>query len=457
MSKIKFKYVCAGVGLIILLDVFGAFTHIFEVSYNDNFVWPYHGDIQPFVEALRHNKKPDVEPINEYNYSFIHELKDKCADPDYKTLRIVFLVKSAVEHFHRREGIRNSWGFGKRFFDVPTRTIFLLGTHPENSDLRYKVNAEAEKYGDIVQADFVDSYYNNTIKTMLGFKWAVKHCANSKFYMFVDDDIYISVKNVLRFIRNPTYYPDYLKEPSRLAARKKREINESSNTISLNEEPVTAVAKKDDKNSVHENPMVTSISKRATAKEKIIMRRRPGWSSHNKTRMPNDVAKEENEDKNLSHTLKIYENATHPKNTITRGRRQIFDFELPDDVRLFAGYVFVSSPHRHRTSKWYVSLKEYPYHLWPPYVTAGAYVLSKEALIDMYYTSLYTKHFKFDDIFLGLVAKKADVEPFHCDEFHFYKKDYTKFNYKYVITSHGYDDPNELVQVWQEQKSLGNA
>ena len=26
--------------------------------------------------------------------------------------------------------------------------------------------------------------------------------------------------------------------------------------------------------------------------------------------------------------------------------------------------------------------------------------------------------FRFDDIWLGLIARKANVEPFHCPEFH---------------------------------------
>lgn len=153
----------------------------------------------------------------------------------------------------------------------------------------------------------------------------------------------------------------------------------------------------------------------------------------------------------------IKSKANNSENNKDRIKRQVFDFELPEDVRLFAGYVFVSAPHRHKTSKWYVSLKEYPYHMWPPYVTAGAYIVSREALLDLYYASMYTKHFKFDDVFLGLVAKKADIEPFHCPEFHFYKKEYTRYNYKYVISSHGYDDPDELLQVWNEQKAMGNA
>nr|CAD7204188.1 unnamed protein product [Timema douglasi] len=60
-----------------------------------------------------------------------------------------------------------------------------------------------------------------------------------------------------------------------------------------------------------------------------------------------------------------------------------------DDVKLFAGFVFVSAPHRHRSSKWYVRLSEYPYHLWPPYVTAGAYILSHDALVDICALDVY--------------------------------------------------------------------
>lgn len=133
------------------------------------------------------------------------------------------------------------------------------------------------------------------------------------------------------------------------------------------------------------------------------------------------------------------------------------DYNLPDEIKFYAGYVFFSAPHRHYTSKWYVTLAEYPYHLWPPYVTAGAYIVSQEALLDMYYTSFYTKHFKFDDVYVGLLAKKANIEPFHSEHFYFYKNKYPATNYRFTVASHGYDDPEELVKVWREQKSLGNA
>lgn len=102
-------------------------------------------------------------------------------------------------------------------------------------------------------------------------------------------------------------------------------------------------------------------------------------------------------------------------------------------------------------------MEEYPYHLWPPYISAGAYVLSNAALKDMYYAHFYIKHFKFDDIYVGILAFKTKIEPFHCEYFHFNKQPYSNFSFKYVIASHGYGNPNEMVRVWNQQKSLGNA
>jgi beta-1,3-galactosyltransferase / beta-1,3-N-acetylglucosaminyltransferase len=71
-----------------------------------------------------------------------------------------------------------------------------------------------------------------------------------------------------------------------------------------------------------------------------------------------------------------------------------FNMELPHEAKLYAGFVFNSAPHRHKSSKWYVPLDEYKYDMWPTYVTAGVFVLSREALLEMYCASLYTKHFR---------------------------------------------------------------
>lgn len=66
--------------------------------------------------------------------------------------------------------------------------------------------------------------------------------------------------------------------------------------------------------------------------------------------------------------------------------------------------------------------------------------------------------FRFDDIYLGIVSLKANIEPLHSEEFYFYKANYVgPQSYRYVIATHGYDDPMEMLRVWTELKASGHA
>ncbi|XP_060517522.1 beta-1,3-galactosyltransferase brn [Cylas formicarius] len=356
-TKRKCKYFIFTFVLLSLLYVFGVFHHPLEKNFYSEFRYPYDGDIEDLVSKLRNNLTPSVSPINNYRFYYYKKCTSKCID--VTDLRVVFLIKSSPQHFERRMAIRSTWGFQRRFSDVEMRTVFFVGIKSE-AKLQKSINEESQRYRDIVQANFTDTYFNNTYKTMSALYWVAQYCSNSKFYVIVDDDFYVSVKNILRFIKFPSQYPKYLKEP---------------------------------------------------------------WANFNFL------------NNKIGRALKLHLN----------------------EVRLYAGYTFESAPHRHLTSKWYVSLKEYPYHMWPPYVSGGAVVCSRETLLDMYFASFYTKHFRFDDIYMGLLAFKVKIEPFHSEEFYFCKKPYNKFNYEYVIASHGYDNPKELIKVWSEQKILGNA
>jgi len=359
--------------IYILSDYFGVIKYFQQSSYDTEFVYPYHGDVLSLVSQLKSGNQPKIKPVYEHDYFLYKSCNSRCLSEDeshYTQLRLVFLVKSAIEHRDRRDAIRKTWGYERRFSDVSIRTVFLVGHSPYDANIEGNLDKESKKHRDIVQGSFVDTYFNNTVKTAMGLRWAVEHCPRSRFYMFVDDDYYISTRNLLRFLRNPINYPAYLQE----------------DVISFDEEKLRQQIKQ-------------------------------------------------------------------------RHLSQLVDFDLPDDVRLFAGFVFQRSrPHRHKFSKWFVDIDEYPFDYWPPYVTAGAYVLSREALVDMYFTSYFTKMFRFDDIWLGLVASKARLEPFHSPEFHFYPKDHSRVSYyRFVVASHGFSDPQELISVWLKQKEAGNA
>lgn len=111
-------------------------------------------------------------------------------------------------------------------------------------------------------------------------------------------------------------------------------------------------------------------------------------------------------------------------------------------------------------SKWFLSLDEYPFNYLPPYVPAGAVALSKSTVFDLYYASLFTKHMRFDDVFLAICSKKMGIEPYHSEYFRLSPNypimDRDDIELEYLITWHGFD-PETLIKFWGAQKSLGNA
>lgn len=353
----NFILVC--ICLTIIIYVSGILLHPFEIDFEENFNYPLEienlRDVIEILETGREKPPNFPRPINEYKYRFVIVNKDKCKiKKNESNVFLLLVIKSALENAKRRKTVRETWGFEQRFSDVNIKRIFLVGScqgRHDINDCQNTIDDESHAYQDIIQADFTDSYYNNTIKTMMGFKWVINHCQNAEFVLFIDDDYYLSMKNLLKFLRNPLAFP----------------IDNNDNSNSL-----------------------AAVS---------------GF-----------------------------------------------------DGRLLSGYVFPeSSPMRHRTSKWFVSLEEYPYSKYPPYVTAGAFVMSMNALSNLYYASLFTKHFRFDDIYIAILARKISLSPIHNDNFYFWNLNYSPETYANVIAAHGFDNSQRLYKIWLEQKSSGNA
>ena len=90
------------------------------------------------------------------------------------------LVKFKFDHLRKRDIIRSTWGNGSLAMSLArtrVRTIFLLGDIPErlvdSSDIRDQLKAESLQHGPgLVQQDFLDGYFNNTLKMKMGCHWA---------------------------------------------------------------------------------------------------------------------------------------------------------------------------------------------------------------------------------------------------------------------------------------------
>ncbi|CAG9794268.1 unnamed protein product [Diatraea saccharalis] len=84
------------------------------------------------------------------------------------------------------------------------KLVFLLGLPSQNdSDVQNKIDEEVEKYGDIIQEGFIDSYNNLTLKSIMMLKWITNKCNDSVRYILkTDDDMYINVPNLILILNN---------------------------------------------------------------------------------------------------------------------------------------------------------------------------------------------------------------------------------------------------------------
>ena len=181
-----------------------------EKDYLTKFNYPTSGDIKDIINGLETERNPKTRynPIYEINRLFLIQNIRACEPMKRDTyLSVIVLVKSAAINFERRNSIRKTWGWPGNCNYTMVRTVFLVGLISDNT-AQLKIRRENGRYHDIIQGDFIDGYYNNTLKTLMGLKWAYLFC-ESDYYLFADDDYYISTKNLLLFLKDPTKYEAY--------------------------------------------------------------------------------------------------------------------------------------------------------------------------------------------------------------------------------------------------------
>ena len=81
-----------------------------------------------------------------------------------------------------RQAIRVTWGEKKSWWGYEVLTFFLLGQQAEREDKTLALSLEDEHvlYGDIIRQDFLDTYNNLTLKTIMAFRWVMEFCPNAK-------------------------------------------------------------------------------------------------------------------------------------------------------------------------------------------------------------------------------------------------------------------------------------
>uniref|UniRef100_F7BLN9 Hexosyltransferase n=1 Tax=Equus caballus TaxID=9796 RepID=F7BLN9_HORSE len=127
---------------------------------------------------------------------------EKCSGDVY----LLVVVKSVITQHDRREAIRQTWGREQESAGRgrgAVRTLFLLGTAAKQEErVHYQqlLAYEDRLYGDILQWDFLDSFFNLTLKEIHFLKWFDIYCPNVRFIFKGDDDVFVNPTNLLEFL-----------------------------------------------------------------------------------------------------------------------------------------------------------------------------------------------------------------------------------------------------------------
>lgn len=97
-----------------------------------------------------------------------------------------------------------------RDHNVPVKVVFLIGRHIYDpylgNETQTRLDNEIREFGDILQEDFLDTYNNLTIKSVMMLKWISDTRCHEKFKFLVkcDDDSFINIPNLLHYLLGGT-------------------------------------------------------------------------------------------------------------------------------------------------------------------------------------------------------------------------------------------------------------
>lgn len=101
---------------------------------------------------------------------------------------ILFVVKSAIEEFKERNVIRKTWM--PKALSLNMSIIFSVAISL-NSSVNNLLMNEANKFGDILQASFLESYHRLALKTYFNMRWINQHCSGLGYVFVTVSDVIV--------------------------------------------------------------------------------------------------------------------------------------------------------------------------------------------------------------------------------------------------------------------------
>lgn len=204
VRKCHFLQICATCFILCLMIFWVPFdNHI--MSHMKSYSYRYLINSYHFVNDSLSISRDNLNRVSSYQYLINH--REKCQQQD---VLLLLFVKSSPENRHRRDAIRQTWGNEKYVssqLNANIKTLFALGRpthHLRKTQQQRELELEDQKYQDLIQQDFLDTFHNLTLKLLLQFSWVNAYCPHARFIMSADDDIFIHMPNLIDYLQSLT-------------------------------------------------------------------------------------------------------------------------------------------------------------------------------------------------------------------------------------------------------------
>ncbi|XP_012695089.1 beta-1,3-galactosyltransferase 2 [Clupea harengus] len=139
-------------------------------------------------------------------YRYILNEPHKCRE---SSPFLVLLIAAEPGQAEARNAIRQTWGNESVAAGLGFVRLFLLGTSSSRSEAypQSAIEDESHQFHDIIQQDYLDTYYNLTIKTLMGMNWVATHCSRASYVMKTDSDMFVNIEYLIQKLLKPDQPP----------------------------------------------------------------------------------------------------------------------------------------------------------------------------------------------------------------------------------------------------------
>ncbi|XP_038633894.1 N-acetyllactosaminide beta-1,3-N-acetylglucosaminyltransferase 3-like [Scyliorhinus canicula] len=139
-------------------------------------------------------------------FDLIQNVPGKCGGRNNShNVFLLLVIKSSPLNYDRREMVRRTWGKERVFQGVQIRTVFITGVAPDQKE-RKKLNRvlemENQQHQDILQWNFIDTFFNLTLKQYKLMQWLDDYCPGAQFIFNGDDDVFVHSDNMVEYLQD---------------------------------------------------------------------------------------------------------------------------------------------------------------------------------------------------------------------------------------------------------------